>query len=243
MAAPNVRPSTHKLDPLLPILLFRMSALFFCNDPLQDRTLPHSRQARYLSHRPGRQLSTPSDYSRSVKLPEQQTRRDTPARAKLRAADRFANRIFPVQLIERQTTGAWQSFSPSRPSRARCTGQTRAQSPGLSCAQLARSTAYLLPAPGNHPRPAGPPVIFCYHIGITFRSRSLVVFFQLRSVSCAPFTPAFADGVVQRSLALYLPCFVSLCSPVWPRAISHRSSSIFHHEPIILCPSAIAIVA
>ena len=74
---------------------------------------------------------------------------------------------------------------------------------------------------------------FCYHIGITFRSRSLVVFFQLRSVSCAPFTPTFADGVVQRSLALYLPCFVSLCSPVWPRAISHRSSSIFHHEPII----------
>ena len=92
-----------------------------------------------------------------------------------------------------------------------------------------------LPAPGNHPRPAGPPVIFCYHIGITFRSRSLVVFFQLRSVSCAPFTPTFADGVVQRSLALYLPCFVSLCSPVWPRAISHRSSSIFHHGPIILC--------
>ena len=76
---------------------------------------------------------------------------------------------------------------------------------------------------------------FCYHVGITFRSRSLVVFFQLRSVSCAPFTPTFADGVVQRSLALYLPCFVSLCSPVWPRAISHRSSSIFHHGPIILC--------
>ena len=76
---------------------------------------------------------------------------------------------------------------------------------------------------------------FCYHIGITFRSRSLVVFFQLRSVSCAPFTPTFADGVVQRSLALYLPCFVSLCSPVWPRAISHRSSSIFHREPTIHC--------
>ena len=72
---------------------------------------------------------------------------------------------------------------------------------------------------------------FCYHIGITFRSRSLVVFFQLRSVSCAPFTPAFADGVVQRSLALYLPCFVSLCSPVWLRAISHRTLPIFHHEP------------
>ena len=53
-------------------------------------------------------------------------------------------------------------------------------------------------------------IFFCYPIGITFRSRSLVVFFQLRSVSCAPFTPAFADGVVQRSLALYLPCFVSL---------------------------------
>ena len=84
-----------------------------------------------------------------------------------------------------------------------------------------------LPAPGNHSRLAGPPVIFCYHIGITFRSRSLVVFFQLRSVSCAPFTPAFADGVVQRSLALYLPCFVSLCSPVWLRAISHRTHPIF----------------
>ena len=84
-----------------------------------------------------------------------------------------------------------------------------------------------LPAPGNHSRLAGPPVIFCYHIGITFRSRSLVVFFQLRSVSCAPFTPTFADGVVQRSLALYLPCFVSLCSPVWPRAISHRTHPIF----------------
>ena len=148
-------------------------------------------------------LSTPGNHLRPVELPEQQTRRDIPARARLRAADRFANRIFPVQLLERQTTGAWQSFSPSRPS---CN-------------------------------------FFCYHVGITFRSRSLVVFFQLRSVSCAPFTPAFADGVVQRSLALYLPCFVSLCSPVWPRAISHRSSSIFHHEPIILCPSAIAIVA
>ena len=85
-------------------------------------------------------------------------------------------------------------------------------------------------------------IFFCYHVGITFRSRSLVVFFQLRSVSCAPFTPTFADGVVQRSLALYLPCFVSLCSPVWPRAISHRSSSLIHHEPIILL-SAIAIVA
>ena len=85
-------------------------------------------------------------------------------------------------------------------------------------------------------------IIFCYHIGITFRSRSLVVFFQLRSVSCAPFTPTFADGVVQRSLALYLPCFVSLCSPVWPRAISHRSSSFPHprtNHPL----SAIAIVA
>ena len=70
-------------------------------------------------------------------------------------------------------------------------------------------------------------IFFCSHIGITFRSRSLVVFFQLRSVSCAPFTPAFADGVVQRSLALYLPCFVSLCSPVWLRAISHRTLPIF----------------
>ena len=49
MAAPNVRSSTHKLDLLLPILLFTMPALFFCNDPLRDRTLPHSRRARYLS--------------------------------------------------------------------------------------------------------------------------------------------------------------------------------------------------
>ena len=85
-----------------------------------------------------------------------------------------------------------------------------------------------LPAPGNHPRPAGPPVIFCYHIGITFRSRSLVVFFQLRSVSCAPFTPTFADGVVQRSLALYLPCFVSL-SP-W-MAESHLTPIIIPYSP------------
>ena len=123
-------------------------------------------------------------------------------------ADRFANRIFPVQLLERQTTGAFAGIHP-RPAGPFSYSNGR------------------LPAPGNHPRPAGPPVIFCYHIGITFRSRSLVVFFQLRSVSCAPFTPAFADGVVQRSLALYLPCFVSLCSPVWPRAISHRSSFIY----------------
>ena len=62
-------------------------------------------------------LSTPGNHLRPVELPEQQTRRDIPARARLRAADRFANRIFPVQLLERQTTGAWQSFSPSRPSR------------------------------------------------------------------------------------------------------------------------------
>ena len=62
-------------------------------------------------------LSTPGNHLRPVELPEQQTRRDIPARAQLRAADRFANRIFPVQLLERQTTGAWQSFSPSRPSR------------------------------------------------------------------------------------------------------------------------------
>ena len=43
-------------------------------------------------------LATPGNHLRRVKLPEQQTRRD------------------PVQLLERQTTGAWQSFSPSRPS-------------------------------------------------------------------------------------------------------------------------------
>ena len=43
-------------------------------------------------------LATPGNHLRRVKLPEQQTRRD------------------PVQLLERQTTGAWRSFSPSRPS-------------------------------------------------------------------------------------------------------------------------------
>ena len=82
---------------------------------------------------------------------------------------------------------------------------------------------------------------FCYHIGITFRSRSLVVFFQLRSVSCAPFTPTFADGVVQRSLALYLPCFVSL-SP-W-MAESHLTPIIIPYSPRTNHPlSATAIVA
>ena len=39
-------------------------------------------------------LSTPGNHLRPVELPEQQTRRDIPARAQLRAADRFANRIF-----------------------------------------------------------------------------------------------------------------------------------------------------
>ena len=84
-------------------------------------------------------------------------------------------------------------------------------------------------------------IFFCYPIGITFRSRSLVVFFQLRSVSCAPFTPTFADGVVQRSLALYLPCFVSL-SP-W-MAESHLTPIIIPYSPRTNHPlSATAIVA
>ena len=59
----------------------------------------------------------PRDTISSVQsVPLAWNRTQTPARAQLRAADRFANRIFPVQLLERQTTGAWQSFSPSRPS-------------------------------------------------------------------------------------------------------------------------------
>ena len=87
-------------------------------------------------------------------------------------------------------------------------------------------------------RDSGRIIFFCYHIGITFRSRYLVVFFQLRSVSCAPFTPAFADGVVQRSLALYLPCFVSL-SPwmaeshltpiIIPSTTNHKIPFLYFH--------------
>ena len=65
------------------------------------------------------------------------------------------------------------------------------------------------------------------------RERSLVVFFQLRSVSCAPFTPAFADGVVQRSLALYLPLAL-ICSPCM--AESHLTPTPFiFAEPGLTC--------
>ena len=68
MASPNVRSSTHKLAPRIPLLLFTMSALFFFNDSLQDHTLPHSRRARYHSHH----LSALS--YRPVDLPERRLR-------------------------------------------------------------------------------------------------------------------------------------------------------------------------
>ena len=69
-------------------------------------------------------LATPGNHLRRVKLPEQQTRRDPVQlleRLTTGAWQSFSpsrpSRIFPVQLLERQPTGAWQSSSPRRPSR------------------------------------------------------------------------------------------------------------------------------
>ena len=93
-----------------------------------------------------------------------------------------------------------------------------------------------LPAPGNHSRLAGPPVNFFVITSASRSDRDLSLF----SFSFAPYP-------VLRSLRLSLTgwyrdhslftCLVLFPFPLgWLRAISHRSSSHIHREPIIHCP-------
>ena len=54
------------------------------------------------------------------------------------------------------------------------------------------------------------------------QTRSLFISLSFAPYHRAPFTPSFADGGVQRSLALYLLAFPPLFPPVWLRATSHQ---------------------
>ena len=63
---------------------------------------------------------------------------------------------------------------------------------------------------------------FLHDIGVKFRSRSLFDSISFAPYRRAPFTPTFADGGVQRSLAHDLPYFPCMAPP-WLRATSHRS--------------------
>merc|ERR1711871_827892 len=54
------------------------------------------------------------------------------------------------------------------------------------------------------------------------QTRSLFISLSFAPYHRAPFTASFADGGVQRSLALYLLAFPPAFPPVWLRATSHQ---------------------
>ena len=196
--------------------------------------------------------ATGGNHLRPVKLPEQQTRRDIPARAQLRAADRFANRIFHRSI---RSVGLEPNADRFGSHPFRWTHISAVMTPAYATQfdsnhiRSASTSTRTAPVDDQLPPRRSPQRRF---IVLPVLRQFFHNFFVITSASRSDrdlslFSFSFAPYPVLRSLRLSLTgwyrdhslftCLVLFPFPLgWLRAISHRSSSHIHREPIILCP-------